>query len=274
MARGNSRAESELSESLRRKALSLRVKNEAERQEAEANQKDYDDTLKVAYMRAEEETDEEFRGKRMEVDDAEQAKREREAAEAQAAAEAEEAREAAENAKNDDLKTRISDDLENHKSLSYEDWTGASWYRTIESSDNPEIRKLEPSLWAADEDRRYLTDDYIDKSVAAAPAGIRESVKKAMECWRANGRVDSFPGQRAEKLYAGLTDGYDKGSKGTVLDGKQGPVVSGKRVGTEGTTPELHEAGLKTADKTDAYIAKVLKGAGNHITDVNGKLVR
>lgn len=265
MARGSSK--SDLSRELRRKAEYLRNTNADERIEAEVNQKDYDDTLKSAYMRAEEETDEEFRGKRMSIDEKKVAERDAEANQALAAAEAEEAREAAETAKNDDLNARVSKDLKEHKSLSYEDWTGASWYRTLETSSNPELRKLEPSLWADDKDRRYLTNDYINKSVESAPLAIRESVKEAMECWRANGKLDSYPGQRAEKLYAGLSDGYERGSKGTVV-GKNGII------NTDKTTPELHTAGLKTADKTDAYIAKVLKGANNHLTDINGNPIR
>jgi hypothetical protein len=266
MARGYSAANSELSDSLRRKAKELLNKNEKEKQEANTNQKDYDDALKSAYNRAEEETDEEFRGKRMEYDEEEHAKREKEAADAKAAAEAEEAREAAENDKNDNLKERIKDDLENYKSLSYDNWTGANWYRTIQASDNPELIKLEPNLWAEDENRRFLTSAYIDKSVASAPADIRDAVKEAMECWRANGKTDTYPGQRAEKLYAGLMEGYDKGNSGTVSR-KYGNVIIGD------TTPELHEAGLKMADKTDAYIAKVLKGASKHLTDKDGKSV-
>lgn len=257
MARGNSRAESELSESLRAKARELRDKNEREKREAATNQKDYDDALKSAYMRAEEETDQEFRGMRMSVDEDEQAKRDAEANSAEEAAKAEEAREEAETAKNDEFVESVKKDLENYRSLSYDDWTGASWYRSVEGSDNPNVRGLEPNLWASDKDRKYLTDDYIEKSVKAAPAAIQEAVAEAMECWRANGRSDSYPGERAEKLYVGLLTAYRSGSKD----------------GQSALTPELHQKGLQLSSKADAYIAKVLKGSSKHIVDADGNKV-
>lgn len=270
MARGNSQANSELSRGLRAKAEDLLERNKSERAEAKNNENEYDQAMKSAIMRAQDEVDEDFRGKLMSIDEKKIAERDAEANQALAGADAEEAREAAEAAKNDDFNARVSKDLKKHKSLNYEDWTKASWYRALETSDNPELKKLEPNLWADDKDRRYLTNDYIKSATEAAPLAIREAVKKAMECWRANGNPDSYPGQRAEKLYAGLSVGYEKGSNSLVS-----PNI-GDLVRTPGSvvTPELHTAGLKTVDKTDAYIAYVLRGANNHLTDINGNPIR
>ena len=101
MARGYTRADSELSESLRAKAQELLRKNEAERADAERNETEYDKAMKSAIMRAQDEVDEEFKGMRLEVDEEEQSKREAEARKAEEDAKAEEEREAREKTERD-----------------------------------------------------------------------------------------------------------------------------------------------------------------------------
>ena len=94
MARGSNQREgrvarSELSDRLKRKADALRQENEDEKKVVEQNEKDYQDALDVAYMRAEEETRDDFKGVKREVDDDEQDRRAKEAEENERLAKAE-----------------------------------------------------------------------------------------------------------------------------------------------------------------------------------------
>jgi len=94
MARGSNQREgrvarSELSDRLKRMADALRQENEDEKKVVEQNEKDYQDALDVAYMRAEEETRDDFKGVKREVDDDEQDRRAKEAEENERLAKAE-----------------------------------------------------------------------------------------------------------------------------------------------------------------------------------------
>lgn len=274
MARGNSSrggrvAESELSERLRREALALRIKNEAERQEAETNQNDYDDALKSAYMRAEEETNEDFRGKRMSVNEREQAEREAKAKEAEEAAKAEEEREAQEKLKESEVFSKFEKDVK-RSALTYDDWTNAKWYMTLDYEGDAELKKLIPDIYQ--DDRNHLSKEYIQESIAYAPPEIREAVTTALMAFAPRGKNDSFPGESAEVLYKGLNQSYAEGAFGrgskAFVDVEQ-PDKS--RI--EGLDEKKHNAGMKALKKTDAYLAKVLIGARNHLVDKDGNKV-
>lgn len=272
MARGNSRAQSELSDDLRRKARSLRQQNEDERKEVETNQNEYERARKYAVDRAEEEVAEEFRKKKLELDEAEQARREKEAADAEAAAEAELERERTDEQRREIFEAKVQNDFR-RSAFDYEDWTETKWFNAAEGSKDPNIRRLTPDLYNRDE-RLYLSNDYIQASIDKAPKGIRDVVKQALEGFKADGLTDRFPGEKAEKLYYGFNLAYNNAAFGKGNDGRVDPsdIRSGEST-LKGLTPEGHEKGMKNLAKVDEYVAKVIKGSSKHITDKDGNKV-
>ena len=266
---GGRTAESELSERLRREALALRIKNEAEKQEAEQNEKDYDDALKVAYMRAEEETNEDFRGKRMSVNEKEQAEREAKAKEAEEDAKAEEEREAKEELQKSKVFKKFEKDVKN-SALTYDDWTNAKWYMNLDMKGDAELKKLIPDIYQ--DDRNHLSKEYIEESIAFAPSEIREAVTKSLKAFAPKGQNDSFPGESAEVLYNGLNMAYAEGAFGR---GSKAFVDTSRPTDSrvDGLTEAKHKAGMNALNQADAYISKVLMGARDHLVDKNGKKV-
>ncbi len=285
MARGQSRADSELSRSLRAKAQYLRVKNEAERQEAEQNETEYDRAMKSAIMRAQDEVDEEFKGKRMEVDEEEQSKREAEALKAEEDAKAEEAREAAEEsarkAREANVKT-VETDLENsphpHSNWGYlkSEWAKASG---VDAGDKP---SLYPDTDGNLEDRLYLKPEYIAKAIENAPAAIRDAVKASLDAFSLDnvlkltksGNRQPIQFSLYDDVASGFYSAYLKGAFGKGANKGKADLEMGSVYGRyraiapdgEPATTKQHDAGMKRMRQLDTYLAKVLKNSdGNTI---------
>lgn len=276
MARGYSTANSELSRSLRAKAKELLERNEAERAEAERNENEYDRAMKSAIMRAQDEVDEEFKGKRLEVDEAEQARRGEEAGAANIAAREEELREEAELARKkaleaDDAKVK-SDLLDSPHPYSNDGYVKSEWSNGFRASVGRDAMPFDTDRQP--ENREYLTPEYVAKALASAPASIKEAVAEALEAatLKGNERAMGVGGAQAffyaaENLGVAFDTAYLKGAFGRNA-GKSsidvGGVFSDGRVsgpGGEPVTAKQHAAGMKRMNQLDKYLGKVFAGA-------------
>ena len=272
MARGSSRAQSELSDRLQEKARALRKQNKDELKEVEDNQNEYERARKYAVSRAEEEVAEEFAKKKLEVDEDEQARREAEADQAEKEAQAELDRERTDEQKREIFEAKVANDV-GSSAMTYGNWENAQWWQTLERAGDANLKRLEPSVYTAAEDRLYLSNDYIKAAVDKAPKSIRQFVETGLKCFQADGKFDSFPGERAERLYNGLSNSYNITAFGPGNTGRVDPDYFIDSRDLESLTEKKHAAGMAALNKTDTYIAKVLKGAGKHLVDFNGKSV-
>jgi hypothetical protein len=281
MARGNNSrdgraAKSELSRSLRDKARGLLEDNENEKAEAEKNENEYDKALKSAYARAEDDTDEEFKGKRMSVDEEQQSKREAESAKVTAEAEAEEARERAEldakQAREIDIDKVKSDLRDSPHPYSNDGYGSSKWSQGFKSSIGREGMPFDTDTQP--KNREYLTQEYIDKSLASAPASIKEAAKYALEYASLKGNKDLMKATdagsyffSAENLGVAFDKAYLKGAFGKNADkGSINVDFSSSRTGVgtpsgEPVTTKQHTAGMKAMQKLDTFLGKVFKGA-------------
>lgn len=278
MARGNTAregrtAQSELSERLRRKAKDLLSQNEDERKEAERNETEYDRAMKSAIMRAQEEVDEEFKGKRLGVDEGEQAKREAEAKKAEEDAKAEEEREARENAQKEATEEVIKNDL-GSSSHPYSDYgyIDSNWAKAGGETEDKDA--INPDVNIPIEQRNFIKQDYIDNAVKKAPKWMREELEAALSAFSLRD-VSNIPSQGTPKDFVpyetfGNTfdDIYLRGAFGKDAS-KAKITIRGWEVTTpSGGTPtrEQHAKGMEAIKKYDLYIAKVLSGArkGGH----------
>ena len=273
MARGNSRAQSELSDQLKRKAKDLRQQNEDERKEVDTNQNEYERARKYAVSRAEEEVAEEFAKAKLELDEAAQTKREAEAAQAEKDAEAELDRERTSDERLEIFSAKVANDLRG-SAMDYEDWENAKWNKAISESKDPNVQRLIPDLYNRSE-RLYLSNDYIKASIDKAPEAIKDMLTEAFRGFTATGKWDSYPGEKAEKLYYGLNKAYNDAAFGKGNVGKIDPsdLYSKNVLVDEKLTPKGHEDGIKSLNKVDEYIAKVIKGSSKHLVDKDGNKV-
>ena len=268
---------SELSRSLRAKAQGLLEDNEREKSEAEKNENEYDKALKSAYARAEDDTDEEFKGKRMSIDEAEHAKREKEAEEANIKAREEELRELREEAElaskkakevdSDKVKSDLMGSSHPYSQMGYDE---SKWSQGLKSSIGREGMPFDTDTQP--KNREYLTQEYIDKSLASAPASIKDAAKEALEQASLKGNNDLMKATDAgsyfrstENLGGAFNMAYLKGAFGKNAD-KADVNVEGKytRVSTpdgEPVTMKQHTAGMKAMQKLDTFLGKVFKGA-------------
>lgn len=272
---GGRTAESELSERLRREALALRTKNEAERQEAEQNETEYDRAIRSAIMRAEEEVDEEFKGRRMEVDENEQNEREERAKKAEEAAKAEEEREAKENAAKEADEELVSNSFKSssHPYSEY-GYIDSKWAKAGGASTAPDA--LSPDINIPVEQRNYITQDFIKQAIEKAPKSIKTDLEQALKAYslgyvtEMSGRIKGgIPVDFApyEELGAAFSNTYargafgSKGVKDAVVDrDNQGGFAVSSPKG-KSPTREQHEKGMKAIDNLDSYLAKVLTEA-------------
>lgn len=282
MARGNNSrdgraARSELSRSLRRNADALRRKNEDEKNEAERNENEYDRALKSAYARAEDDTDEEFKGKRMSIDEEEQAQREERAKKAEEDATAEEEREARENAQKEAIEEVIKNDFSG-SAHPYSDsgYIDSNWAKAGgTTSDNDAIN---PDVNISIEQRNFIKQDYIDNAVDKAPKWMREDLETALSAFslRDMSNIVSPMGPQDFIAYERFGSTFDyiylRGAFGK--DASKAEVENGGGYGRwevkspSGGTPtrEQHTKGMEAIKKYDLYLAKVLSGArkGGH----------
>ncbi len=282
MARGNNSregraAKSELSRRLRDEAEYLRRKNADEAKEAEENEIEYDRAMKSAIMRAQDEVDEEFKGKRMEVDEDEQAKREEQAKKAEADAQAEEEREARENAQKEATEEVVRDELSN-SSHPYSDYgyLDSKWAKAGGKTEDKDA--VSPDVNISIEQRNFIKQEYIDEAVKKAPKWMREDLKTALDAFSLKyvtgiknsfGPKDFVPyevfGSTFDDIY--LRGAFGKDAPKAELQ-NEGVYGKWKVVTPSGGTPtrEQHAAGMKAIEKYDSYIAKVLAGArkGGH----------
>jgi hypothetical protein len=285
MARGNNSregraAKSELSRKLRDEAEYLRRKNADEAKEAEDNETEYDRAMKSAIMRAQDEVDEEFKNKRMEIDEEEHAGREEKARKAEEAAKAEEEREAKEKAENE-TKEAFKETIKNELSGSshpYSDYghIDSKWGKAGGRTDDKDA--INPDVNIPIEQRNYIKQDYIDAAVEKAPKWMKEELKTALDAFSLGyaGKLVNRFGPRDfipyETLGGSFDDIYLRGAFGK--DASKADIhnqaVYGKWdiISPSGGPPtkEQHAAGMKAIDKFDSYIAKVLAGArkGGH----------
>jgi hypothetical protein len=274
MARGNSKAQSELSDQLQRKARDLRRQNEDERKEVDTNQNEYERARKYAVARAEEEVAEEFAKAKLELDEAAQAKREADAAQAEKDAEAELDRERTDEERLEVFSAKVEKDIKG-SAMDYEEWDKTKWFKAIKESKDPKVQLIFPYYDDNSNERLYLSSDYIKASIDKAPAAIKDMITEALKGFTANGRDDAFPGEKAEKLYYGLNKAYNDVALGKGNIGAVDPSDlrnKGARVPQE-LTPDRHEKGMKSLNKVDEYLAKVLRGSSKHIVDKSGNKV-
>jgi hypothetical protein len=251
-------------------------RNESERAEAERNETEYDRAMKSAIMRAQDEVDEEFKGKRLEIDEAEQARREKEAGDANIAAREEELREeaelAAKKAKEADDDQIKSDLLSSPHPYADDGYAKGKWSLGFRESVGRDAMPFDTDT--RPENREYLTPAYVAKALAEAPASIKDAVKEALEATtlKGNERAMNNGGAgaffyAAENLGYAFEAAYLKGAFGRKAGKAQmevGGVFSDGKVKTpdgEQITSKQHAAGMKAMQKLDTYLGKVFAGA-------------
>jgi hypothetical protein len=243
MARGNNAREgraarSELSDRLRAKAEVLREENAKEQKSADAVEQEYQDALEVAYMRAEEETRDDFKGRKREVDADEQQRRENEAKENE--------RLALEDAERE--KQVLQDTRFKRQSLEQG--------MTKDLFDVPHTTK--PQAW---------TQEFMDKWNDSAP----DQIKNALATYFEN-TVNDRMGIK-EALNMAYIEAAGVPVEKQIYQIQEKPDLE-KAVSRGVPSKEQHEAGLKNMERFKKFFKKMVKSSTelDNLFDKDGKM--